>query len=234
MLFHQVGGQPGAVLDAVDPGLDQVGQGPRRRSSARSPGRPAAWAAPGSPRRSASGGASRGRGRRRRGAIQSPTIFTQPSPALRLLRHARRQLLRLDLVRVVADVAAGAGDVPTRADHPRQVVAVVDPGGVGRAEPQSRISSAPAVAVVDRLLLGRLVAGRAGVVEPEVAVRVDDSGTIQPSADRLGPRLRLVGDQPVDDVHVARLTVRKDRARNRYYRHGADAIASGPPTRPGH
>ena len=45
--------------------------------------------------------------------------------------HPLDELLGLDLPRVVADVAPGPGDVAPRADHLGEVVALVDPAGVG-------------------------------------------------------------------------------------------------------
>ena len=79
--------------------------------------------------------------------------------ALRLLLDVRRELGRLDLVGVVADVALGPRQVPTGPDQPGQVVAVVDPGGVGgrAAVAQQQRTGVP---VGDRLLLlGLLVDG---------------------------------------------------------------------------
>ena len=85
--------------------------------------------------------------------IQSPTSLTQPSPRSGLLGDVRRQVVGLDLVGVVADVAPGAGDVAAAADQPRQVVALVDPAGVGRRAAVAQQQRA-GVAVGDRLLLG--------------------------------------------------------------------------------
>ena len=107
--------------------------------------------------------------------IQSPTSFTQPSPRCASWATYVRQLGRLDLVGVVADVALGPRDVPAGADQPGQVLAVVDPGGVGgrAAVPQQQRAGVP---VGDRLLLlGGLVDG-AFLVQPDVAVRIDEPG----------------------------------------------------------
>ena len=66
--------------------------------------------------------------------------------------------------------------MPAGADHPRQVVAVVHPAGVdghaGVAQQQRA-----RVAVGDRLLLGGRLVDAALLVEPDVAVRVDQAGT---------------------------------------------------------
>ena len=85
------------------------------------------------------------------------------------------ELVLLDLVGEVADVAAGAGDVPAGADDLGQVVALVDPArvaGLARVADEQRA----AVAVGERLLLG-LVARRTApwASEPDVAVRVDEA-----------------------------------------------------------
>ena len=78
-----------------------------------------------------------------------PHQLDPPVAGAGLLRGVRRQLVGLDLVGVVADVALGAADVATAADQPRQVVAVLDPAGVGGAagvtdqqRPPSRSSTA--------------------------------------------------------------------------------------------
>ena len=115
--------------------------------------------------------------------------------ALRLLRDVRRELVGLDLVGVVADVALGPRDVPPRPDQPREVLALVDPRGVG-GRPAVADQQRPAVAVVDRLLLGLLVADRAVVVEAEVAVGVDEAGDDPPLRRGLRAGLGLVGDGP--------------------------------------
>ena len=103
--------------------------------------------------------------------------------AVRLEPDVADELVLLDLVGVVADVAAGAGDVPAGADDLRQVVALVDPvrvAGLARVADEQRA----AVAVGDRLLLG-LVA-RHGAVGPEadVAVGVDEARE-HPALERL-------------------------------------------------
>ena len=134
----------------------------------------------------------------------------QPSPRAGLLRGVLRQLVGLDLVGVVADVALGAADVAPAADQPRQVVAVVDPPGVGGAAGVADQQRSP-VAVVDRLLLGLLVPHGAEVVEPEVAVGVDQARDDPAVARRLRAGLALVGDAAVDDVQITRLAVGQHR-----------------------
>ena len=168
--------------------------------------------------------------------VRSPVVAGDPVAdqldpavaALRLLGDVRRQVVGLDLVGVVADVAPGAGDVPAGPDQPRQVVAVVDPAGVGGraavAEQQRaarRGPRSPAARWPRR--------DRAVVVETEVAVGVDQPGTIQPSTARSAPGTRLVGDPAVDDVQLARLAVGQDRAGEpeRSSSHAPDASRDG-------
>ncbi len=208
-LVDQVLGEAGAVLDAVDA---------RRRSGPGSTASPKQWAvtlapcswatriASAKPRRGTT--ASRSPVSR---SIQSPTSLTQPSPRCASWATYAASSARLDLVGVVADVALGPGDVPAGADQPRQVLALVDPGGVGRRAAVAQQQRAR-VAVGDGLLLGGLVVDGTVLVEPDVAVGVDQSRDDPPLGHRLGAGLGLVGDQPVDDVEVTRLAVRQDRS----------------------
>ena len=73
--------------------------------------------------------------------IQSPTSFTQPSPRWASSATVGRPGRRARPRGVVADVPLGPGDVPPGAHQPRQVLAVVDPGGV---RPASRSRGAAA------------------------------------------------------------------------------------------
>ena len=86
------------------------------------------------------------------------------------------------------------------------------------------------VAVGDRLRLGRLPVDLAVLVEPDVAVRVDEARDHPAAGHRLGPGLRLEGDPAVDDVEVAGLAVGEDRSGDAQCCH-----ASGPypPSVPG-
>ena len=96
---------------------------------------------------------------------------------------------------VAADVALGRCDVAPAADQPRQVVAVVDPPGVGGRAGVADEQGSP-ITVVDGLLLGGLVVRGAEVVEPEVAVRVHETGDDPALGDRVGAGLRLVRSRP--------------------------------------
>ena len=83
-------------------------------------------------------------------------VADQLDPAvarLRLDAHAVDELVRLDLVGVVADVAAGPGDVPPRPDDLGQVLALVDPPRVRRRAGVADEQRAR-VAVGERLGLG--------------------------------------------------------------------------------
>ena len=143
-----------------------------------------------------------------------------------LERGVLRQLVRLHLVGVVADVPLGAPEVAPAADQPRQVVAVVDPPGVRGAAGVTDQQRAP-VAVVDRLLLGLLVPHGAEVVEPEVAVRVDQARHDPAVARGLRAGWALVGDAAVHDVQITGLAVGQDRA-GELERGHADRTGAGP------
>ena len=165
--------------------------------------------------------------------VRSPVVARDPvadelHPAvarLRLLRDVGRQVGGLDLVGVVADVAAGAGEVAAAADQAGQVVAVLHPAGVGRRAAVAE-EERTGVAVGDRLLLGRRVVDRAVGVEAEVAVGVDQPGHDPALGGRLGPGLLLEGDPAVDDVEVTRLAVRQHGAAEAQGGHGPDATGS--------
>ena len=142
-----------------------------------------------------------------------------PVAALRLLRDVGGELLGLDLVGVVADVALGPGDVPARPDQPREVLAVVDPRRVGGRAAVADEQGA-AVPVGDRLPLGLLVADRPVVVEAQMAVRVHQPRDDPSLRHGLGTCLPLVGDPPVHDVQLAGLAVGQDRTPEPLRSHG--------------
>ena len=66
-------------------------------------------------------------------------------------------------------------------DQPGQVVAVLDPAGVG-GTPAVAQQQGAGVTVGDRLRLGRFPVDLAVLVEADMAVRVDQPGTTQPLA----------------------------------------------------
>ena len=113
--------------------------------------------------------------------------------------------------------------MPARPDQPGQVVAVLDPAGVGGA-PAVAEQQRAGVAVGDRLRLGRLTVDLAVLVETEVAVRVDEAGDDPAAGHGLGAGLWLEGDPAVDDVEVAGLAVGEDRSGER----AVPCHASGP------
>ena len=154
----------------------------------------------------ASANASARERRRQVALLAGDPVADQLDPAVAALRLAgdvRAQLAGLDLVGVVADVALGAGDVPAGADQPRQVLAVVDPGGVGGR-----------AAVADQQRAGVAVLRPPAARSPRRRSAPSSSrprwqwastrpGTIQPSHGALGAGDRLVGDPAVDDVQLA-------------------------------
>ena len=211
VLDHRVDevlGETGAVLDAVDARLDQPGQHAVAEAVRRHLGALGVRGGDGV------GEGLRGERRGEVALVARDPVADQLDPAVAvagLLGGVRRQVGRLHLVGVAADVALRRGDVPAAADQPGQVVAVVDPARVGGRTGVAD-EERPAVAVGDRLLLGGRVVGGTEVVEPEVAVRVDQAGDDPALGDGVGARLRLVGDAAVDDVEVARLAVGQDRS----------------------
>src|SRR5690606_26236908 len=120
-----------------------------------------------------------------------------------LLGDVRGEVVGLDLPGVVADVAAGAGDVPAGPDDLRQVVAVVGPPGVGGGARVAQQEGA-GVPVGEGLLLGDVLGDRAVPVETHVAVGVDQSGK-HPAVDGArvaGAGRAVVGDPAVDDPQL--------------------------------
>ena len=118
-LVDHAAGQPGAVLDRVDPGGDQPGQRVLAEHVHRDPG--AELRARGRPRRPARRPARAGPGRPASRSIQSPTSLTQPSPRPACSLDRGDQPVRLDLDADVAQVALRPGDVPAGPHQPGQV-----------------------------------------------------------------------------------------------------------------
>ena len=125
-----------------------------------------------------------------------------PVAPRRLAADLLDQAVGLDLRGVAPLVAAGPGDVPARPDQPRQVVAVVDPAGVGGAAGVAQQQRA-GVAVGQRLLLRRLPVGRPRRDQTDVAVGVDEPGE-GPALERRvdGSRRAVVGDPAVEDPRL--------------------------------
>src|SRR5690606_12392665 len=180
------------VFDAVDAGLDQVPQGVLGEAVGGDPGA--------EPVRL---------GDRRLERLARPAggqiaqvavdpVADQLHPAVaapRLLGDMGDEVLRLDLPGVVADVAAGAGDVPPGPDDLRQVLAVVDPAGVGGRAGVAQQHSAAVAEVVSHHL--RQDPGDCAVPdEADVTVGVDESGQ-DPALD--GPDVTGTGGALVGD-----------------------------------
>jgi hypothetical protein len=118
----------------------------------------------------------------------------------------------------VADVALGAGDVAAGANDLGQVVAVVDPAGVGRAAAVAQ-QQGTGVAVRRRLLLLRASSTAPLASRPTWQCASTRPGTIQQSPSpavrsRLSGRL-LVRDGTVDDVELAVLALGSTTPRTR-------------------
>lgn len=182
------------MLDAVDPGLHEIAQrvlgeavrgdpgtepvrlGDRRLHL---PARPAGGQVPGVP-------------------VDPVADELDPAVAVPgLPGDVLDEVPRLDLMGVVPDVAAGARDVAARPDDLREVGAGVDPPGVG-GRPRVPQQQRPGLPLAERLLLGGGFVDRPARVEPDVAVRVDQTGQ-RPPPHRDGLRGRAyVGDPPPD------------------------------------
>ena len=194
------------MLDAVDAGGHQLGDGLLAEDVG---GHPASqFVGPG----------DRGRGHLGRPQRSKITDFAvdpvahQLDPAVatrRLPLDLGHQFVRLDLGRVVAQVALRAGDVPSGPDDLGQVLALVHPPGVGRAAgvTQQQRAGGP---LGQGVLFGDVVAARRrSVSSPTWQCASTSPGSSQPpddvsaSGDRLGP------DQSVDHPEVAPFTVRQ-------------------------
>ena len=132
-------GEPGAVLDAVDAGVDQAGQRVLAEHVGGDPGPVGV--------RGVDGRLQHVVGPQRR-QVADPAVdpvADELDPAVapaRLLGDLGRQLrFVLDVDRQAADVALGPRDVPARPDDARQVVPVVEAAGVHR-RPGSRAAAA--------------------------------------------------------------------------------------------
>ena len=205
------------MLDAVDARLDQRGQ---HRLAEAVGGDAGAVLVRG---RDRGGERLVGEGRRQVARLARDPVADELHPAvarLRLLGDVGRQVGGLDLVGVVADVAAGAREVAAAADQAGQVVTVVHPAGVGRRAAVAQEQRA-GVAVGDGLLLGGGVVDGAVGVEAEVAVGVDEAGHDPALGRGLGSGLPLEGDPAVDDVEVAWLAVGQHGAAESEGGHGS-------------
>src|SRR5690606_25421939 len=143
-----------------------------------------------------------GEGRGQVAFVAGDPVAHQLDPAVaapRLLSGRCSQVFRLDLLGVVTDVAAGAGDVAPRPDEARQILTLVHEASVSRraaVTDQQRAS----IPVGERLAHRLPVTHGTGFVQTEVAVRVDQTGDDPPSGLCLRSRLRFEGDATVDDV----------------------------------
>ena len=201
--------QTRAVLDAVDPGVEQV----RKRGLTEDVcGHPGTVLVSCGDRRLQGVGRP---ARREVGGVAVDPVADELDPAvaaLGFLDDVVDELVGLDLVGVVADVALRPGQVPTGPDDPRQVVAIVHPPGVGRRACVATEQHA-GVAVGDRLLLGDVVATAPSASSPMWQCASTSPGTIQPSPIGLGVGDRAVRDVPVDDVQVLEARRRAARCR---------------------
>ena len=194
--------EAGAVLDAVDPGADEAGEHPAPKQCAVTLA-PSAWAA------AMAGGERLGR---EADGIRSPSLAVDPVPhqldpavaAAGLLRGVRRQLVGLDLVGVVADVALGARRCGGRSGSAAAGRRGRGPSGCrrrcrrrGSAAHRRRGRRSPAARPPPPSLTAPSSSS------PRWQWASTRPGTIQPSATVSAPGHLLVGDPAVDDVQVA-------------------------------
>src|SRR5690625_1005188 len=239
-----VGRHPGAVLDAVDAGVEEVvhglaGEGVR--------GDPRAVLVGGGDAR----GEDVGRPQRAqvpRGAVDPVRDDLHPAVAEPgLLGHGLGQPADVvELTPEVAQVALGPGEVVPGADEARQVPALLHPAVVLRGAGVAHEQHA-GVAVRPGLRLGLRLAHRTLGTETDVAVDVDEPGQ-HPALDlpgRLGGHLE--GEAPVDHPALVQLGAVADDDRpgevqrlghgyRRYFcsssRSGTDSGSCVPPPRP--
>ena len=125
-------------------------------------------------------------------SIQSPTSLTQPSPRRAWSATVSTSSWGSISYAVVADVALGAGDVPSGPDDVREVLALVDPAGVCRT-PGVADQQRAGVTVGECLAL-LLLGGHGAIgVEADVAVGIDQSGYDEPVGDQVGAGVSASG-----------------------------------------
>ena len=125
----QLVGQPGAVLDAVDPGVEQVGQGLLGEGVDRDPCACDVRPLDRRPQR------IRRPQRRQVADLPIDPVADELDPAIASLGldlGGRGQLVRLDLEPDSGQVAPGTGEMPAGTDDARQVGSPVDPARVDR------------------------------------------------------------------------------------------------------
>ena len=160
--------QPGAVLDAVDPGVEHVIQGVFGEAVGGDAGPFIVGGLDGILERS---------GGKAGGEVAGVAVDPVPhelDPAVAgtgLLPHGLDEILRLHLDGEAAQVAPGAGDVPAGADDPGKVRALLEPAGVvdgaGVADQQR-----PGVAVRQGLGFRGVLGNVPARAEADMAVRV--------------------------------------------------------------
>ena len=128
------------------------------------------------------------------------------------------EVLRLDLVGVVADITLGPGNVAPSSDQSRQIFALLDPPSVG-GRPTVTDQQGTGVTIGDCLRLGLLLADRATVIQAQMTVSVDEARHDPPLGHELCTGLRLIGDQAIDHVEISRLPGRQGRAVESQRRH---------------
>ena len=223
-------GQAGAVLDAVDAGLDQPGQHGLPEAVGRHPCAVLVGRRDRVPRTHRPGTTGPGRPRHGRSSRRPASPSRRlPGPPARRTPAARPARSR-GRSRGCSGGCARGGDRTGPVAAGRRA-----PGPTGcRQASRSRAAAASR-------RRGRRGPGCSVVASstapcsssPRWQWASTRPGTIQPSRGRLGAGDRLEGDPPVDDVEVARLAVGQHRAPEPQRRHVPDATGSGRRATPG-
>ncbi len=220
---YQVRSQAGAVLDAVDAGVDQ----PREHLFSEAVGRD--FRAVRVCHRNGLGEVGVGETRHQIPGITRDPVADELHPAvpgLRLDGDLRGKIGGLDLVGVVPEIAGSPSDVSSAPDQMREVITLLDPPSIqGRTRVANQQRSP--VAVLHRLSLGLGLGDRTVLIESDVAVRIDQPGhdpTLS-AALRLGSR--FVADRPVHHIDVAPLTIRQDWPGETKHAHTRTVSVSG-------
>ena len=176
------------MLDAIDAGLDQFGHRLFLEAVGGHPG--TEFVGPVDGRFGDVGGPQRCQV----AAVTINPVPHQLDPAvapLDLFLEGGDQVVRVDLSGEVANVALGTGNVATGSDHPGQVVALIDPVGVGRGTGVAHQQRA-GISISECLAFSFVRPYGASMVQADVAVGIDQPGNdpaVAGDGDGVGDRL---------------------------------------------
>ena len=221
------------MLDAVDAGIDEIGEGLLAEHVCRHPCSRDMGGCDGCPH---------GLGGPHRGEVATLPVDPvgddlYPAVALaRLLGGGGGQFCRLDFDAQTAEVTLGPGEMTAGADESWQVLPSLDPPVIHRRAAVTQ-QQRPAVPVGDRLLFLLVAVGEPALPEPDadMAVRVDQPGYEPALGHRRSRRHAFVRHPPSHDKQIPRLSLGQDRPADVQRRRpppGAPRLLwSRPPTR---